>query len=38
MEEGGVAYWAHAGGFVFGALLGWMFGLFKNDGDREVSY
>ncbi|NET48810.1 MAG: rhomboid family intramembrane serine protease [Merismopedia sp. SIO2A8] len=25
--EGGVAYWAHAGGFVFGALLGPMFGL-----------
>jgi membrane associated rhomboid family serine protease len=32
MEEGGVAYWAHAGGFVFGAVLGVMFGLLK---DRE---
>lgn len=28
MESGGVAYWAHAGGFVFGALLGPIFGLF----------
>jgi membrane associated rhomboid family serine protease len=32
MEEGGVAYWAHAGGFVFGAVLGVLFGLLK---DRE---
>ncbi|MFE4106039.1 rhomboid family intramembrane serine protease [Almyronema epifaneia] len=28
MEGGGVAYWAHAGGFVFGAILGPIFGLF----------
>ncbi|WP_080807111.1 rhomboid family intramembrane serine protease [Halomicronema hongdechloris] len=28
MEGGGVAYWAHAGGFVFGAVLGPLFGLF----------
>ena len=28
MESGGVAYWAHAGGFVFGAVLGVMLGLF----------
>lgn len=28
MQNGGVAYWAHAGGFVFGALLGPIFGLF----------
>ncbi len=28
METGGIAYWAHAGGFVFGALLGPVFGLF----------
>lgn len=27
MESGGVAYWAHAGGFVFGALLGLVFGI-----------
>jgi membrane associated rhomboid family serine protease len=29
--QGGVAYWAHAGGFVFGAVLGVMFGVL----DRE---
>ena len=27
MAEGGIAYWAHAGGFIFGAVLGPMFGL-----------
>ena len=27
--ESMVAYWAHAGGFVFGALLGPLFGLFS---------
>lgn len=26
-EGGGVAYWAHAGGFIFGALLGPLMGL-----------
>ena len=31
-EASGVAYWAHAGGFVFGAILGPMFGLM---GDRR---
>jgi membrane associated rhomboid family serine protease len=31
--SGGVAYWAHAGGFVFGAVLGPLLGLFS-DGDR----
>lgn len=30
MESGGVAYWAHAGGFVFGAILGPLFGLFRD--------
>ncbi|MEO1208201.1 MAG: rhomboid family intramembrane serine protease [Cyanobacteria bacterium J06638_20] len=30
MESGGIAYWAHAGGFVFGALLGPLFGLFSD--------
>ena len=28
MESGGIGYWAHAGGFVFGAVLGPLFGLF----------
>lgn len=31
MESGGIAYWAHAGGFVFGAILGPLFGLLNND-------
>ncbi|MBD2344154.1 rhomboid family intramembrane serine protease [Anabaena subtropica] len=29
MESGGVAYWAHAGGFVFGVVLAPLFGLYK---------
>ncbi|MBE9137584.1 rhomboid family intramembrane serine protease [Nodosilinea sp. LEGE 07088] len=29
MESGGIAYWAHAGGFAIGALLGPLFGLFS---------
>jgi membrane associated rhomboid family serine protease len=31
MENGGIAYWAHAGGFVFGAILGPLLGLFSRD-------
>ena len=31
MESGGVAYWAHAGGFVFGVILAPLFGLFRRD-------
>jgi membrane associated rhomboid family serine protease len=31
MEGGGVAYWAHAGGFVFGAILGPLLGLYSRD-------
>lgn len=30
MEQGGVAYWAHAGGFVFGVILGPLLGLFSS--------
>ncbi|MGF1523667.1 MAG: rhomboid family intramembrane serine protease [Leptolyngbyaceae cyanobacterium] len=30
MAEGGIAYWAHAGGFVFGAILGPVLGLLDN--------
>ncbi|MEM6256357.1 MAG: rhomboid family intramembrane serine protease [Cyanobacteria bacterium P01_D01_bin.156] len=33
MADGGIAYWAHAGGFVFGALLGPALGLFDNSDD-----
>jgi membrane associated rhomboid family serine protease len=29
-EAAGVAYWAHAGGFIFGALLGPLLGLMKD--------
>jgi membrane associated rhomboid family serine protease len=29
--QGGVAYWAHAGGFVFGAILAPLLGLYKRD-------
>lgn len=35
MESGGIAYWAHAGGFVFGALLGPVFGLFRGVTSRQ---
>jgi membrane associated rhomboid family serine protease len=31
MEGGGIAYWAHAGGFVFGAILGPLLGLFSSN-------
>jgi len=31
MESGGIAYWAHAGGFLFGAVLGFLFGMLKSD-------
>ncbi len=36
MESGGVAYWAHAGGFVAGAILGPMLGLFSSNSDEKV--
>ncbi|MBD2457205.1 rhomboid family intramembrane serine protease [Nostoc sp. FACHB-87] len=31
VQTGGVAYWAHIGGFVFGIILAPLFGLFKRD-------
>ena len=37
MESGGVAYWAHAGGFIFGAVLGPLLGLFS-PGSKPPSY
>lgn len=33
MQSGGVAYWAHAGGFIFGAILGPILGLFSDRND-----
>ncbi len=35
MQGGGIAYWAHAGGFVFGAVLGPLLGLFSNGYQRK---
>ncbi|EAW38147.1 rhomboid family intramembrane serine protease [Lyngbya sp. PCC 8106] len=37
MDSGGVAYWAHAGGFVFGALLVQILGLFSRTSESENS-
>ncbi|NJK38157.1 MAG: rhomboid family intramembrane serine protease [Oscillatoriales cyanobacterium RM2_1_1] len=34
-SEGGVAYWAHAGGFIFGVILGPLLGLFSNRQSRS---
>lgn len=34
MESGGIAYWAHAGGFVFGVILGPLLGLFAANDRR----
>jgi membrane associated rhomboid family serine protease len=33
MSNGGIAYWAHAGGFVFGAILGPLLGLFSSTAE-----
>jgi membrane associated rhomboid family serine protease len=38
MESGGIAYWAHAGGFVFGAVLGPLLGLFSDKPKQEPWY
>ncbi len=35
MESGGIAYWAHAGGFIFGAILGPLLGLFSDKPQEE---
>lgn len=36
MASGGIAYWAHAGGFVFGAILGPLLGLMERDEFEDV--
>ena len=33
MDSGGVAYWAHAGGFIVGAILAPLLGLFSQDSN-----
>ncbi|ARV61792.1 rhomboid family intramembrane serine protease [Nostocales cyanobacterium HT-58-2] len=38
MESGGIAYWAHAGGFLFGAILGPLLGLFSDKQREEIWY
>ena len=38
MESGGIAYWAHAGGFIFGAILGPLLGLFSDKSPAESWY
>ena len=39
LEGGGIAYWAHAGGFLFGAILAPLFGLFSNkSSDQETAF
>ncbi len=35
--NGGVAYWAHAGGFVFGAILGYLLGLFNPEQGYDAA-
>ncbi|WP_088242406.1 rhomboid family intramembrane serine protease [Calothrix rhizosoleniae] len=37
MESGGIAYWAHAGGFIFGAILAPLLGLFKEESEQNYS-
>ena len=36
MESGGIAYWAHAGGFVFGAILGPLLGLLEATPEEKA--
>ncbi len=36
MDSGGVAYWAHAGGFIVGAILAPLLGLFSNPSRSKL--
>lgn len=36
MQGGGIAYWAHAGGFIFGAILGPLLGLFSDRSRSQL--
>ena len=36
MQNGGIAYWAHAGGFVVGAILGPLMGLFSSSSESKI--
>jgi membrane associated rhomboid family serine protease len=38
MENGGIAYWAHAGGFVVGAILGPILGLFQDSEQEKYNW
>ena len=38
MESGGIAYWAHAGGFVVGVILGPLFGLFASQSQHRSRF
>ncbi|KYC37446.1 rhomboid family intramembrane serine protease [Scytonema hofmannii PCC 7110] len=38
VDTGGIAYWAHAGGFLFGAVLGPLLGLFNDKPKEEPWY
>ena len=38
MESGGIAYWAHSGGFLFGAILAPLLGLFSDKPREESLY
>lgn len=38
MEGGGIAYWAHAGGFVVGVILGPLFGLFASQSQHRSRF
>lgn len=38
MGSGGIAYWAHAGGFVVGVVLGPFFGLFASQNQHRSRF